>query len=70
MSLYGTICNPIVILKSGTFDNLFLISDNIYEVPEAAQELALTEWATDINRPQYPISQHIPNPQYYNAYAQ
>ena len=70
MSLCGTICNPIVIPESGTPENPFLIPDNINEIPEAAQELALREGDTVINRPEHPITQHIPNPQYYNAYAQ
>ena len=69
MSRYDTICNPIVIPESGTPENPFLIPDDINEIPEAALVLTLSEGATVINRPEYPISQHFPNLQYYNAYA-
>ena len=69
MSRYCTICNLIVIPKSGTPENPFLIPDDINEIPEATQELPLREGATVINHPEHPISQLILNLQYYNAYA-
>ena len=54
----------------GTYEDPIIIpDDNEIQIREAMQELAPREGATVINRPEYFLSQHIPNPQSYNAYA-
>ena len=54
--------------QPGTYENLIIIpNDNKIQIHEARQELALREGATIMNRPEYFLSQHIPNPQPYNA---
>ena len=54
----------------GTFEDPIIIpDDNEIQIREATQELATREGATVINRPEYFLSQHIPNPQPYNAYV-
>ena len=56
--------------QSGTYENPIIIpDDNEIQICEATQELALREGASVMNRPKYFLSQHISNPQPYNAYT-
>ena len=52
----------------GTYEDPIIIpDDNEIQIRKATQELAPKEGATVINRPEYFLSQHIPNPQSYNT---
>ena len=50
--------------QPGTYENQIIIPDD-----NKIQILAIREGATVMNRPETFLSQHIPNPQPYNAYV-